>query len=125
MIKGTVNRDIEPTLSVEIVRRDGHTLSVDATLDTGFSGDLLLSSETIRQAELSLFDQVAAVLADGRLTTMDSWRGTILWHGRPRSMVVLESDGDPLLRMNLLRGNRVTLDVLESGDVIIDELQPT
>ena len=68
MIKGTVNRDIEPTLSVEIVRRDGHTLSVDATLDTGFSGDLLLSSETIRQAELSLFDQVTEVLADGRLT---------------------------------------------------------
>ena len=55
MIKGTVNRDIEPTLSVEIVRRDGHTLSVDATLDTGFSGDLLLPSETIRQAALSRY----------------------------------------------------------------------
>ena len=68
MIKGTVNRDVEPTLSVEVVRRDGHTLSVDAILDTGFSGDLFLPSETIRQVELSLFDQVTAVLADGRLT---------------------------------------------------------
>ena len=65
MIKGTVNRDIEPTLSVEIVRRDGHTLSVDATLDTGFSGDLLLPSETIRQVELSLFDQITAVPMGG------------------------------------------------------------
>ena len=66
MIKGTVNRDIEPTLSVEIVRRDGHTLSVDATLDTGFSGDLLLPSETIRQVELSLFDQITAVPMGGQ-----------------------------------------------------------
>ena len=65
MIKGTVNRDIEPTLTVEIVRRDGHTLSVDATLDTGFSGDLLLPSETIRQVELSLFDQITAVPMGG------------------------------------------------------------
>ena len=71
---------------------------------------------------LNRADQIIVALADGRETIMDSWVGTILWNGRPHSVVVIESDGDPLLGMNLLRGNRVILDVVDGGDVIIDEL---
>ena len=95
---------------------------VDAILDTGFSGDLLLPSETIKEAALDPLDQITAALADGSLTTMNTWLGTIQWHGQPRNVVVLESDGHPLIGMNLLRGNRVIMDVIENGAVIIEEL---
>jgi hypothetical protein len=60
-------------------------------------------------------------LATGVETYLDSWKGTALWHGRPRDLLILESDGEPLLGMNLLRGSRVTLDVRIDRDVVVDE----
>ena len=43
----------------------------------------------------------------------------MMWHGEPRIIEVVEADSEPLLGMELLLGNRVTLDVLEGGPVTI------
>ena len=45
-----------------------------------------------------------------------------MWHEREREVIVLQADGGPLLGMSLLYGNRVTMDIVENGDVAIDEL---
>ena len=53
---------------------------------------------------------------------MSAWRGLILWNGRPRSVEIVETDSEPLLGMELLRGNRVTIEVREGGAVTMDAL---
>ena len=42
MIEGTVNRNIEPVVPIEIADSDGNFHAHDVVLDTGFSGELAL-----------------------------------------------------------------------------------
>lgn len=102
--------------------RDDRFQPVEVVLDTGFGGDLLLQPDILQQLAVSEHDQVEAKLANGQDIKLDSWRGTVLWHDRPFSVIVLQAGGEPLLGMNLLRGSRVTLDVQVDGDVVIEEL---
>jgi hypothetical protein len=37
-------------------------------------------------------------------------------------VLVLQADGGPLVGMSLLYGSRMTLDIVDDGDVIIDAL---
>lgn len=122
MIRGKVNSDWEAWIVVELRDKEGMFRGIDVVLDTGFTGDLLLPLDAIGQLEVSEAVDTEATLADGRDVMLPSWLGTALWHDRPVTVLILEAGGDPLLGMNLLRGSRVTLDVLVDGDVTIDEL---
>ena len=122
MIEGKVNQALEARITIEVVGSGGQIHAVEAVLDTGFTGALTLSPDVIRLLELTLIGGRIASLANGELVRLNSWRGTVLWHGRPRRILVLQSDGVPLLGMGLLRGSRITLDVLDAGAVVIEEL---
>ena len=124
MMRGKVNQSGQPRVAVEMLGRDGWFRPVDFVLDTGFGGDLLLAPDTLQQLEVIEDNQIDGALATGQSIMLRSWRGTALWHDRPVGVVILEAGGEPLLGMNLLRGSRVTLDVLVDGDVAIDELPP-
>jgi hypothetical protein len=63
-----------------------------------------------------------ARLADGSVVRMRFYQATVLWHGQPRPILVLEASGDPLVGMSLLYGSRVTLDVMDGGPVTIEKL---
>ena len=54
----------------------------------------------------------------------DTYAARVVWDGEMRMAVVHEADGEPLLGMALLWGNRLTLDVQPDGNVIIDKIQP-
>ena len=122
MIRGKVNQALEARFTVEFMDGGGQIHAVEVVLDTGFTGALTLPPDLIRPLGLTLVGGRIASLANGELVRLNSWRGTVLWHGRPRRILVLQSDGVPLLGMSLLRGSRVTLDVLDAGDVVIEEL---
>ena len=124
MIRGRVNSNWEAWTAVELLDKEGLFRAIDVVLDTGFTGDLLLTSDVIEQLEVSEAVEAEAILDDGQDVMLSSWRGRALWHDGPVSVLILEADGDPLLGINLLRGSRVTLDVLVAGDVTIDELSP-
>ena len=47
---------------------------------------------------------------------------TILWHGRPTQVRVLESEFHPLIGVGLLWGNNLSIDFAHDGDVAITEL---
>ena len=91
-------------------------------MDTGFSGYLTLPRDSIRELELHSAGQRTFELANGEPFEFNTYLATVSWHDRLRLVTVLESDSVPLLGTSLLWGNRVTLDVLEDGDVTIDEL---
>ena len=122
MIRGRVSRRLHARLPIGLLLNDASVRSVEVDLDTGFTGDLTLPAEVIRQCRLVLEGERPVVLANGDEVYLRVWQGMTLWYGRPRRVRILQAEGEPLLGMNLLRGSRVTLDVLAGGNVVIEEL---
>ena len=83
---------------------------------------MILPADAIERLGLMPDGPRDALLANGDPITLNGWRGTVLWQGRRSSILVLQADGEPLLGMRLLYGHRVSVDVLEGGEVTIDEI---
>ena len=121
MLTGTVN-DSQPWLAVELLAIGGQYLSVEVVLDTGFNGELALPASIIPQLDLVPMNNRYTYLAVGGEVWLSAWRSLILWNGRPRSIEIVETDSEPLLGMDLLHGNRVTIEVREGGSVTVETL---
>ena len=76
----------------------------------------------ITRSRLPLVGNRRATLGDGSVVVLDVYLATVLWHDQEREVLVLQADSDPLVGMSLLYGNRVTLHIVDDGDVLIDEL---
>jgi predicted aspartyl protease len=118
-------------IEIDVMGEDNRRQSIEAVLDTGFSGYLTLPWDSIRGLGLQSAGQRAFELANGEqfefntyLAMVSTYLAMVSWHERLRLVTVLESDSVPLLGAFLLWGNRVTLDMLDDGDVAIDELFP-
>ncbi len=116
---GRVNGDLQAWLTVEIVTPGGQPRPIEVALDTGFNGQIALPAITIQRLELSEESSRLAITATGDRVRLTTYYSTMMWHGEPRIIEVVEADSEPLLGMELLLGNRVTLDVLEGGPVTI------
>ncbi|MBM3242361.1 clan AA aspartic protease [Candidatus Poribacteria bacterium] len=122
MITGNVTVQREAIISLEVVGSDQQIQRVEAVIDTGFNGYLTLPRNLINRLKLQLVGHRRATLGDGNIVVLDVYFTTVLWHTRAQEVLVLQADGGPLVGMSLLYGNRVTLDVVDDGDVIIDTL---
>ena len=122
MLTGRVNTSLQSWVAIEAIGADGQFRSIEFVLDTGFNGTLTLPLDTIRHLGLPPDGPRDVFLANGDAVTLNGWGGTVIWQGRRSSILVLQSDGEPLLGMRLIHGHRVSLDVLEGGAVTIDEI---
>ena len=122
MISGVVSPRLEPKLSLELIDDNGIVYTVEVLLDTGFEGNLVLPSRVIRDVGLRYFDDYEATLADGSIVEWAGYECQLTWHGRRRNIIVLESEGEALLGMNLLWRNWITIDNYANGPVVIEEL---
>ena len=122
MLRGTISASLQPWVTIEIMDSNGRFQSMEFILDTGFNGTLTLPLDTIRRLGLPPDGPRDAFLANGDPVTLNGWHGTILWQGRRSGIVVLQAEGEPLLGMRLLHGHRVSLDVLEGGEVTVGEI---
>jgi predicted aspartyl protease len=69
---------------------------------------------------LAYHSETLALLGDGSTVSFHKYEATVLWHGQDREVIVLEAAGGPLAGMALLYGSRVTLDIVDGGDVTIE-----
>ena len=122
MLTGRINDELQAWVSMGILDGAGELHPVEVLLDTGFNGELALTSSVIRRFNLVRGMPRFAELATGDTTLLPSFTATILWDDQPRFVSVIEADSEPLLGMELLLGNRVTLDVRDGGPVTIDAL---
>ena len=120
MIRGIVNERLEPTVVVEVLNVDGDSRTVEAVLDTGFSGHLTLSQDLIESLGLDYYAQIQMVLADGEDTKVYSYEGFVNWFGQTQRAVILASEGVPLLGMSLLDGCKITMRVRAGGEALIE-----
>ena len=123
MMRGKVNEKGQALVDVEVMDRDGWFQPLEFVMDTGFTGDLLLSADAIQRLHVAPHIEINASLADGQDVKLSSWLVSVLWHDRILRVTMAQADGEPLLGMGLLRGSRVTLDVQLDGDVTVEELE--
>ncbi len=122
MILGRVTADQEATIPLAIAGPNRPWQQTEAVIDTGFNGFLTLPPALVHSRRLPLVGNRRAALGDGSVVVLDVYFAAVLWHDQEREVLVLQADSAPLVGMSLLSGNRVTLNVVDDGDVFIDEL---
>jgi clan AA aspartic protease len=108
---------------LEVLGSDGQRQGIEVVIDTVFNGSLTLPAHMIAVLELPLVGQRRATLADGSQIVLDMYLARMLWHdGREREVLILQAEGGPLVGMELLHSNRVVINVVDEGEVIIDAM---
>jgi clan AA aspartic protease len=118
MITGRV-RNREAVIELEIRGLDG-LQQVEAVIDTGYNGELTVPEDLVNALQLPFAGYRRGMLADGSIAVLQVHLATIDWLGEERDVLVLGSTGAALIGMALLEQNRLTINVLEGGDVLIE-----
>lgn len=121
MIAGTVT-DVEARIQLTVSGPAGANATVDAVIDTGFTGDLTLPESLIRQLGLSWLINHEVILGDGSARLIDVYSASVQWDGRARGVAVDEANTDPLVGMGLLTGFELRMQVRPGGAVSITAL---
>ncbi len=114
-MKGLVNNRLEAVFQLGIFGRKGRANTIAAVVDTGFSGYLTLPPSIIRSLGLRRLARSIVVLADGSKKRVSVYACKIRLGRRQSEIEVMAADADPLVGMELLRGFRLTIDVVPSG----------
>lgn len=121
-MKGKVNAGREAVVRIRVLGRGKSRRTVNAVVDTGYTGSLSLPPRTVRSLGMRLLGKRRAELADGRVVTFDVFAGSVIWNGRTVALEIDESPCDPLIGMKLLEGSELNIRVKENGAVSIRPL---
>ncbi|MBE9033186.1 clan AA aspartic protease [filamentous cyanobacterium LEGE 11480] len=121
MMQGFVNESEEAIIAV-VVRNGTKLRSVDAVIDTGFTGFLSLPISMIDALGLAWSYRDRGTLGDGSETLFDIYEGTVIWDGKIQAIEINAADTEPLLGMRILQGYRLQLDNVPGGLVKIEIL---
>ncbi len=119
---GEVTRFREARVSLVLRGPANVAVSVEAVVDTGFDGELVVPREVIDKLGLRLRGVEQGTLADGSTASLPRYRARVEWDGQIRGVIVLAGDG-ALVGMSLMHKHRLTIDVVAGGRVLIEELK--
>jgi clan AA aspartic protease len=122
MIQGVVNARLEAVVPLRLRGPSGVELSVDAVVDSGYTGSLTLPPTTVAALRLVCHSTGGAILADGSTQSFDLYAVEVEWDGLWRMVLALSVGGDPLLGMRLLAGHTLRIDVTPGGAVEISSI---
>jgi len=89
----------------------GKFVKVQAWIDTGFTGELVLPKAVVRSLGLSSANVVKAELGDVSIAVIHTYGCELEWFGERRVIEALETTGEhPLIGATLLKGHRLTID---------------
>jgi clan AA aspartic protease len=121
MMQGYVNTSYEAVISL-VIKHDSKLKSINAVIDTGFTGFLSLPQSIIDELELPWSYSDFATLGDGSETLFDIHEASVIWDGQFREIEINSADTEPLLGMSMLRGYRLEVDTIQGGLVTIKAL---
>lgn len=122
MISGTVNANREAIIHLVVIGPGGQPYTIDAVIDTGFSGDLTLPPGLITSLGLTWLGREQGILADGSVDLFEVYLATVIWDGQPRAIEAEAVNTQPLVGMNLLDRHSLHIDVVDGGIVAITPL---
>ena len=95
MITGKVTSNLDAVIEMEVLGSDQRE-KIEAVIDTGFYGFLVLPSDLIGRLTLQRIGNQPVFLGDGNEVDFDIYLTKVLWDGEEREVTVLESDAGPL-----------------------------
>ena len=119
MINGIVTNTLEAVVALTIHGPLGDSNTELFVMDTGFNGDLTLSSKIIGDLSLLYLCTDTVTLADGSQTQIPLYQAVIDWDGQQRNVLVFEAEGSFLLGTNLLFNHDVFTRFVPGGVVQI------
>ncbi len=122
MISGQVDSSLEPTVVLTVRGDSSDPIAVPFVIDTGYTGQILLSSPLIVDLQLRWLRDDRAMLADGSIVRHEVFAAWIEWDGELREVSVDESDSPPLIGTALLRGYVLNMQMRRRGKVTIKRL---
>ncbi len=115
---------LEARITIDIAGDDRLFRSVEAIIDTGFTGALSLPESAAHELGLRSARAERVTLADGRSIRANVHAARILWHGQPLDARVQTLGSHPIVGTALLANCRMTIDWWDGGDVVIEERMP-
>ncbi|VTR92595.1 Uncharacterized protein OS=Microcystis aeruginosa PCC 9717 GN=MICAB_2580001 PE=4 SV=1 [Gemmata massiliana] len=122
MIWGVVNARREAVVTLRLRGPDGAEISVDAVIDSGFSGSLTLPAATVTTLGLTRQSGGSAIFADGSSHSFDIFAAEVEWDGNWRTVLVSAVGTETLMGMGLLVGHELRIEVIPGGEVEINPL---
>ena len=121
MMMGRLTDENEFLFALTLRNVDGEEVEVQALLDTGFSGSLVLPGYIIRRLALPQDDVERVSLADGSITRFSVHEVTVVWDDTERVVTALGADGEDLLiGVQLMRGSVTLLEAIDGGEISIE-----
>jgi clan AA aspartic protease len=119
-MNGHVDSNGRALAAVAILSPNGATSEIQAWIDTGFTGELVLPQHQITDLALPNSGTVKAILADGSQVVLRTFACRIDWIGGERDLEVVANDGEnPLLGVGLLLGLDLHISY-RSGEITIE-----
>ena len=118
-MKGTVTSLNEALIKLRVRGGIGAESISDYVLDTGFTDYLTIRPADAVKLGTHYDHSLQYTLADGSIANLDIHTLDVLWYGIWRTVLATVVDTDPLLGMALLRGFRLTMDIVDGGIVEI------
>ncbi len=106
-----------PTVSLTVAGVNGIHSTIEATLDTGFTGSISLPLGLIEQLGLEYVRDRAVTLADGSQRDTAIYRGSVMLAGEWRDTEIHCSGFVALAGMRLMSGANISFDAVPNGDI--------
>ncbi len=124
MISGVVTAH-EARIPIHVKGREGLELSINAVINTGYTGSLTLHPTAVAELKLNWQNVDRGILADGSECLFDVYEAEVEWDGQLRRILVDEANTDSLVGMALLIGYELRVEVCSEGKVEIAPLSPS
>jgi clan AA aspartic protease len=125
MMFGRVNQQREAILKLVIIGDGNSKIAVDAVIDTGFNGDLILPIEIVSELGLVPQGYQKATLGDGTISQFRVYAATVIWDGERKLVEVNSATTGILIGMGLLDGYKLEVNATLNGAVSIIKLDET
>ena len=122
MLIGFITPDLKAVLRLRVLDAEEAEQECEVFVDTGFNGSLLLPRDFVARLGLVPHAESTARFADGHEATLEACRMKV-WIGHQwQDVVILVSDGEPLLGMRLMLGHQLIAQIIDGGAVTIEPL---
>jgi clan AA aspartic protease len=113
----------EAILKLVIIGEENRKIAIDAVIDTGFNGDLILPLEAISELGLKLQGYQKAILGDGKTSQFQVYAAAVIWDGSKKLVEVNAASSGVLIGMGLLEGYKLEVNTTLNGIVTITNLE--
>lgn len=122
MIRGTVSTRLEAIVRVVVRGPAGQEEVLEAVVDTGFSGALMLPQEVASRPGLRPSGMGRMRFADGTSKKIPLYDADVVWDDLPHAVVAECLPAAVLIGMSLMYGYDIHIEALDGGRVLLQKL---